>query len=196
MIDLRTGTTKSGGHFTQNFAFSVDGKASGSFHGPAGGCSSYVYQQLLFSVTGLSNATHIVVITNVQNSPPALSSDLVIDFFVVDTAGIAQPGVPPSAPAPPSSGGNGGGLPPPSTPPASPQPPSGGNFVRLDDISSQIVYDSHWGAISKSAPCKTCATQFDFTQLSGDTYHELSQAGSATISFAGTGLYVYGVCPG
>lgn len=93
-------------------------------------------------------------------------------------------------------------LPPPPQPtiptlPASPQSTIGANFAVLDDTSSQLVYDSNgWGVFSSSAPCKVCATQFDFAKLTGGSYHELSQPGSVSINFAGTGLHVYGVCPG
>jgi len=192
------GTLAAGGQFGQRFSFAVDGKASGSFNGPAGGCSRNVYKQMLFRVTGLSRGEHILTVNNLQSAAAgALPSDLVIDFFVVDTGGLSQP-APPPPDSPETPGDDNGETPPPAsawTP--SPAPQTGADFVTLDDVSPQILYSDGWGAISKEAPCAACATKFDFEQLHEGTYHELSTpGGTATISFAGTALYIYGVCPG
>ncbi|KZV84548.1 hypothetical protein EXIGLDRAFT_284074 [Exidia glandulosa HHB12029] len=180
--------------FVQSFSFSLDGADAGRHASPAGGCAKNVYRQLLFSKTGLSLSAHKLVITNVQDDVFGRTSDLLLDFAVFDSAGVSEP-VPPSGPALPPSGPVSGGLPPPSNPPSSPVP-SGAGFLLLDDTSPQIVYDDNWGAISQKAPCAKCATHFDFSKLSHGTYHELSKPGSATIQFAGTGVSVYGVCPG
>lgn len=188
------GTLKGGGQFLQRFSLTVDGKSSGNFDS-AGGCKTNTYKQLLFKIDGLSRAQHVATITNLDSGFASNPSDLVLDFAVVDTGGLVQPAAPALAPSG-QDGAAPGGLPAPSNPAASPPAPSGAQFLKLDDSASQISYSGSWGTISKDAPCDTCQTKLDFAQTFDQSYHELSTAGSATIPFAGTEIYVYGVCPG
>ncbi|KAH7107293.1 hypothetical protein BKA62DRAFT_791019 [Auriculariales sp. MPI-PUGE-AT-0066] len=69
--------------------------------------------------------------------------------------------------------------------------------ITYDDTDPAWVYtpSNSWGAISDKNLCDACNTKPDPTKVHGGTWHDLSKGGSAQLSFVGSGIVVYAVCP-
>lgn len=84
-----------------HFAFELDGADSGRFFEQEGGCSTNVYNHSIYHISGLKLGQHTLQITNLAGT--ARTSDLLIDYAVIDN-GVPDPNPPPrSAPAKQSS---------------------------------------------------------------------------------------------
>jgi len=79
--------------------------------------------------------------------------------------------------------------------------PTGPQYTIIDDYSDQWKFSDGWGTYGRSednycAP-NACLVQPDRTKAHAATWSEASAAGaSATLSFNGTGVSIYLVCPG
>ncbi|KZV84541.1 hypothetical protein EXIGLDRAFT_776422 [Exidia glandulosa HHB12029] len=78
------GPLEGGGAFSSHFSFTLDGKANGTFTGPADGCKAYQYNQLVYNVVGLEQGTHNFTISNVVAAQGAGNpSDLILDYAII-----------------------------------------------------------------------------------------------------------------
>jgi len=73
--------------------------------------------------------------------------------------------------------------------------------VTVDDANSQWKYSvapggNGWGELFPAHMCSFCLSQPDPTRAHNSTWHDTDRANSASLTFLGTAITVYGICPG
>ncbi|EJD45761.1 hypothetical protein AURDEDRAFT_114052 [Auricularia subglabra TFB-10046 SS5] len=179
------------GIYRSNFTFFLDDEPAGRFIAPEGGCKQYEYNQHIFHKSGLKVAPHVFRVENwIAPGEEFSSSDLVIDYAVVDPSSSASATATHTPNPPPSVTRSTSGA------PSATANPGAGKNTTIDDADDFWVYSGPWGTISKAQPCAQCVTKPNPDLAHGTTWHDLSQAGSAQLSFTGTAIWIYTICPG
>ncbi|KZV99853.1 hypothetical protein EXIGLDRAFT_723907 [Exidia glandulosa HHB12029] len=70
--------------------------------------------------------------------------------------------------------------------------------VIIDDSDPRWTYppNQSFGAYSQQSPCTVCRSQPDPTLAMQGTWHDCTDAATATLNFTGTAVTVYAICPG
>ncbi|KAJ7131708.1 hypothetical protein C8R43DRAFT_657578 [Mycena crocata] len=66
--------------------------------------------------------------------------------------------------------------------------------ITIDDTNSTFfTYTQSWNAVTLSTPCPTCFWQLDASQLYNNSWHDAAESRSASCTFRGSAIYLYGV---
>lgn len=115
------GPLTGGGFYHLNVSFELDNAPAGEYIEKPTGCASTQYNYQIFSRTGLTLGPHKLVITNRLPSPEEQTSDLIIDYAIIDDG---------------TGGSDGGSSSPTASQPNASQTPGDAKGQSRDDSSS------------------------------------------------------------